>query len=72
VSPRTLQTVLACSSISVRNQVSHPYRTTCKIMVFFFFFLKFLERGDEKSEDSELNNSKTVDRAGYFIIIPTF
>jgi hypothetical protein len=35
-------TLSLCSSLNVRDQVSHPYRTTCKIIVLYIFrFLCF-------------------------------
>jgi TctA family transporter len=39
-----------CSSLNVRDQVSHPYRTTCKIIVLFILIFMFLEsrREDKK------------------------
>jgi hypothetical protein len=46
-------TLSLCSSLNVRDQVSHPYRTTGKYIPIF----KFLTAG-EKTEDSEQNGSK--------------
>jgi hypothetical protein len=40
-----------CSSLNVRDQVSHPYKTTGK-MIFTFL------EADEKTNDSELCGSK--------------
>jgi hypothetical protein len=37
-----------CSSLGVRDQVSHPYKTTVKIVVCIFQSLNFLERILEK------------------------
>jgi hypothetical protein len=37
-----------CSSLSVRDQVSYPYKTTGKIIVLYIFFFVFL---DSKLED---------------------
>jgi hypothetical protein len=34
-------------SISVKNQVSHPYKTTCKIMVLYILIFEFSERRQE-------------------------
>jgi len=30
--------------LSVRDQVSHPYRTTCKIIVLYILIVTFLQR----------------------------
>jgi len=49
VSPRTLQTALVCSSISVNDEVLHSYKTTGKIMVLYVLMFKLL--GDEKTVD---------------------
>jgi hypothetical protein len=35
-------TLSLCSSIKVRYQVSHPYRTTAKIIVFYILNIMFL------------------------------
>jgi hypothetical protein len=32
-----------CSSLSVRDQVSHPYKTTGEIIVLYTLMVKFLE-----------------------------
>jgi hypothetical protein len=36
-----LSTLSLCSSLNVRDQVSHPYRTTGKIMVLYILIFKF-------------------------------
>jgi len=40
--------VLCCSSRSVRDQVSSPYKTTSEIMVLYILIFKFLERKREE------------------------
>jgi hypothetical protein len=43
-------TLSLCSSLNVRDQVSHPYRTTGKIIVFYIPNLTFLDsRWEDKS-----------------------
>jgi hypothetical protein len=49
--------LLVCSYLSVRYQISHPYRTTGKSTVLNILIFKFL-RADEKTEGSALNGSK--------------
>jgi hypothetical protein len=39
-----LNTLNLCSSLSVRDQVSHPYKTRGKITVSYILMFKFLER----------------------------
>jgi hypothetical protein len=52
-----LNTLNLCSSLSVRDQVSHPYKTTGKsIFIYILGFLSFW-RGDRKTKDSEQNGS---------------
>jgi hypothetical protein len=46
------------SSFNVRDQVSHPYRTTGKIIVFYILVFKFFVTGDTKTEGSGPNGSK--------------
>jgi hypothetical protein len=41
-----------CSSLSVRDQVSHPYKTTSKLIVLYIIIFKFLEW---RREDKRLN-----------------
>jgi hypothetical protein len=56
---RTLfsNTLSLCSSLSVRDQVSHPYKTTGRIMVLYILTFTFLDsRRDDKR--SEPNGSK--------------
>jgi hypothetical protein len=40
-----------CSSLIVRDQVSHPYKTTGRIMVLYILTFKFL---DSRREDRRL------------------
>jgi hypothetical protein len=40
-----------CSSLNVRDQVSHPYKTTRRIMVLYILTFKFL---DNRREDRRL------------------
>jgi hypothetical protein len=41
--PRTLfsNTLSLCFSLNVRDQVSHPYRTTGKIIILYILFIRF-------------------------------
>jgi hypothetical protein len=50
---RTLfsNTLSLCRSLNVRNQVSHPYKTTGKIMVLYILTFTFL---DSRREDKRL------------------
>jgi hypothetical protein len=41
-------TLSLCSSLNVRNQVLHPYRTRGKIIVFYILIFKFF---DSRLED---------------------
>jgi hypothetical protein len=40
-----LNTLSLCSSLSVRDQVSHPYKTTGRIMVLYILTFAFLDSG---------------------------
>jgi hypothetical protein len=40
-------TLSLCSSLNVRDQVSHPYRTTCKIIVFYSLIFTFFRQQTE-------------------------
>jgi hypothetical protein len=40
-------TIILCSSLNVRDQVSHPYRTTGKITLFIILIFKFLNSREE-------------------------
>jgi hypothetical protein len=46
-----------CSSLNVRDQVSHSYRTTGKIIVLYIIIFTFSD-SRRKIEGSELNGSK--------------
>jgi hypothetical protein len=52
-------TLSLCSSLGVRDQVSHPYKTTDKIMILYILIFKFLER---RQKDKRLWN-----RSGYVV-----
>jgi hypothetical protein len=56
---RTLfsNTLSLCSSLSVRYQVSHPYKTTGRIMVLYILTFTFLDTGG-MTKDCEPNGSK--------------
>jgi hypothetical protein len=49
-------TLNLCSTISVRDQVSHPYKIKCKIMILYILIFKLF--GEEKTQDFEQNCSK--------------
>jgi hypothetical protein len=52
-------TLSLCYILSVRDLVSHPYKTAGKIMILYVLIFELLERrGEEKTKDSELNGSK--------------
>jgi hypothetical protein len=46
-------TLSLCSSLNVRDQVSHPYKTTGRIMVFVYFNLYICrhQAGRQKTMD---------------------
>jgi hypothetical protein len=52
-----LNTLSLCSSFDVRDQVSHAYRITGKIIVFYILILTFLSSWQEE-KSSGLNDSK--------------
>jgi hypothetical protein len=47
-----INTLSLCSSLNVRDQVSHPYKTTGRIMVLYILTFIFL---DSRREDKTLN-----------------
>jgi hypothetical protein len=53
--PRTLN---LRSSLKVRDHVSHPYKITGKIIVFYTLTLTFLDSKQEDKKDSDLRRSK--------------
>jgi hypothetical protein len=44
-------TLNLCSSLKVRDKVSHPYKTRCKIIVLYILIFTFL---DSRREDKRL------------------
>jgi hypothetical protein len=46
-----------CSSLNVRDHVSHPYRTTGKIIVLYILTITFLTAG-ERTKGCGLNGSR--------------
>jgi hypothetical protein len=44
-----------CSSLRVRDQVSHPYKTRGKLQSLFILIVKFLDRN---AKDSEIIGTK--------------
>jgi hypothetical protein len=56
--PNTLLSILnVCSSLTMRDQVSHPHKKNCKIMVVYILIYVFLKQ-DGKTKDSEENGGK--------------
>jgi hypothetical protein len=51
-------TLNLCSSLKVRGQVAHPYRTTGKIIVFYILIFVFLGSRREDKKGSGMNGSK--------------
>jgi hypothetical protein len=41
-------TLILCSSLNVRDQVSHPYKTTCKIIIMSIRVFTFPDRRGEE------------------------
>jgi hypothetical protein len=55
-------TLSICSSLNVRDQVSHPYRTTGKIVAVYILIFMFL---DSRREDESL-------RTEWLQVLPEF
>jgi hypothetical protein len=50
-------TLHLCSTLSVRYEFLHPYKTTAEIIVLYILMFSFLWKG-RKTKDSDMNNSK--------------
>jgi hypothetical protein len=53
-----LNTLSPCSSLNVRDQISHPYRTISKIIVLYILIFKYLDSIWEDKNGSGLNGSR--------------
>jgi hypothetical protein len=53
--PNTLN---VCSSLSVTNQISHPYKTEGKIIFYYILIFKFLDTCREDKKNSEQSGSR--------------
>jgi hypothetical protein len=58
-----------CSSLSIRDQVSHPYKTTDKISFCILQFLSY-KTADKKMKGSELNGGPVAWGLGVELITP--
>jgi hypothetical protein len=58
-------TINLCSFLYVRDQVSHPYKTSSRIMVLYILTFTFLE---SRQEDCEPNGSKHSPEFSLFLI----
>jgi hypothetical protein len=52
-----LKSLSLCSSVNVRDQVSHPYNTTVRIMVLYILTFTFWTAGG-MTKDSQPNGTK--------------
>jgi hypothetical protein len=64
VYPHSINLCYLCSSLNVKGEVSHPYRTASKIIVIYFNLYIFAVDG--KVTHSELDGSKHWDFAMKF------
>jgi hypothetical protein len=57
-----LNTPSLCYFLNVRDQVSHPYRTACKIIVFYILIYMFFDssREDKRFWDITTHNNHNI------------